>query len=121
MKIDTTASKANFAIKKLLFITVKGTLPQVNGEISVDTSNSSASKIDLNIALSGLDTGNKKRNEHLLQADFFNAAKHPKIKFRSTDIEKKKDNLCAKGEMSISGTTKIMEVPLQMKDSKILG
>lgn len=121
MNIQTSNSSVNFTIKKLLFITVKGTFSEVSGTIDLNTEKISDSKIDLVISVANLDTGNKKRNEHLQQDDFFKTANHPTITFSSSEIVKKNEFYWAKGALSVAGTTNTIEIPFQVKDNKVTG
>ena len=121
MNIQTSNSSVKFTIKKLLFITVKGAFSEVSGTIDLNTEEISNSKIDLVISVANLDTGNKKRNEHLQQDDFFKTANHPTITFSSSEIVKKNEFYWAKGTLSVAGTTDTIEIPFQVKDNKVTG
>jgi len=121
MNIQTSNSSVNFTIKKILFITVKGVFSEVSGTIDLNTEEMSESKIDLAISVANLDTGNKKRNEHLQQDDFFKTANHPKITFSSSEIVKKNEFYWAKGALSVAGTTDTIEIPFQVKGNKVTG
>lgn len=121
MNIQTSNSSVNFTIKKILFITVKGTFSEVSGTIDLNKDKMTESKIDLAISVANLDTGNKKRNEHLQQDDFFKTANHPKIIFSSSEVVKKNEFYWAKGALSVAGTTDTIEIPFQVKDNKVTG
>jgi len=121
MNIQTSNSSVSFTIKKLLFLTVKGTFSEVKGTIDLNTEEISESKIDLAISVANLDTGNKKRNEHLQQDDFFKTANHPKITFSSSEIVKKNEFYWAKGALSVAGTTETIEIPFKVKGHKVTG
>ncbi|MFI1772731.1 YceI family protein [Thalassobellus citreus] len=121
MKIDTSKSEINFTIKKLLFLTVKGTIPDVKGEIDLNESNLSDSKIDLTISTASIDTKNAKRNEHLLQEDFFHVEKYPEITFKSSSIKKENETYVAKGELNIIGAINTIQIPFQINNNKVTG
>ena len=63
-----------------------------------------ATQFGLDVA--SIDTNEPKRDEHLRSADFFDAATHPKITFRSTRIEQKGSEVSITGDLAIRGTTK---------------
>lgn len=121
MQINKSNSTVNFTVKKLLFLTVNGTLPEVIGNVEMSGNNLSDSKIELRIPLAGIDTKNKKRDKHLLQKDFFKAEQFPEITFNSTVINKQNNSYSAKGELSISGTTKTIEIPFQFDNNRATG
>ncbi|MFK7948164.1 MAG: YceI family protein [Saprospiraceae bacterium] len=121
MQINTSNSTVSFTIKKLFFLTVTGTFPTVKGNVELNTSDLSNAKIDLEIPIAGLSTKNAKRDEHLLQEDFFNAEKFPVITFKSTEITKKGELYWAKGALSMAGTTKIVEIPFDFNNNRATG
>lgn len=121
MQINTSKSSVNFTIKKLFFLTVKGTLQQVKGEVELDENNLANSTIDLAIPIERIDTRNTKRNEHLLQKDFFYIEKYPEIRFTSTSINKENDIYIAKGNLSMVGVTNSVEIPFEFKNNRATG
>lgn len=85
--IDTNHSAANFAVKHMLVSTVRGTLGPIKGVVSWDGKNISSVKADVSIDVNGISTDNAGRDTHLKSADFFDAATHPTITFRSTRVQ----------------------------------
>jgi polyisoprenoid-binding protein YceI len=121
MQINTSKSKVNFTIKKLLVLTVNGNFPQVKGIVELNENNLAESIIDIRVGIAGLDTKNAKRNEHLLQKDFFNAEKYPEMTFKSTEVKKVDDHYSVKGNLNIAGTVKNIEVPFQFNNNRATG
>lgn len=121
MKIDTTKSTVNFTIKKLLILTVKGTFPEMKGEININENDMSLSKIDVRIPVSNVSTKNKKRDEHLLQKDFFDASAYPEISYLSTNIEKVNGTYWSEGQLTVMETTKMIKVPFEMNSGRLTG
>lgn len=80
--------KIGFAIKNM-GLTVNGTLknPKVN-RFYFDKDSLNKSRIDVSIPVSTINTGTKKRDEHLQQKEYFNAAKYPNIRMRSKKFVK---------------------------------
>ena len=79
--IDTPKSKVSFSIKKLGFLTIKGTLSDLHGSVYFDENNLQNSNFEVSISTLTIDTGNAKRDEHLKSEDFFNVQEFPKISF----------------------------------------
>lgn len=119
MKIDTSNSKVEFKVKKLFFLTVKGILPEIKGIIEMENGTISSCKI--NIPIVNINTKNKKRDDHLLQDDFFNVEKYPEITFVSTEIKQENNQCVAIGNLSIAGTTKQEEFPFKYSKGRITG
>jgi polyisoprenoid-binding protein YceI len=59
--------------------TVKGSFDRFRGTLDL----AARPAIELAIAADSIDTGNRKRDEHLRSADFFDAAAHPEVRFES--------------------------------------
>ena len=79
-QLDTTASTVAVRHRTMWgLVTVKGTFAAVGGQGEVRPDGSATGTLTLDAAT--LDTGNKKRDEHLRSADFFDAAHHPEITF----------------------------------------
>ena len=121
MKIDNTKSSVNFTITKLFFLTVEGLLPEVHGQVDWHESDMAKTSIDLSIPLKGIDTKNAKRNEHLLQEDFFHAAKYPEMTFKSEAIEKKNGQYWAQGVLNIAGNTQNITIPFKFENNRAIG
>lgn len=84
--IDSSHSSAQFAVRHMMVSTVRGTLGQVSGTIAWDGKDVNTIQTVVTIDVSGLDTGVDKRDDHLRSADFFDAANHPTITFRSKRV-----------------------------------
>jgi len=84
---DPQHTTAQFAVKHMVVTTVRGEFGKVDSMLDWNKDNPSASKVDLDIDASTVDTHVEKRDNHLKSADFFDVAKCPKITFKSTKIE----------------------------------
>ena len=113
-QIDATHTAVEFAVKHMMFTTVRGRFKDVKGTIEVDEQNPDASVVNVEIAAASLDTGVADRDAHLRSADFLDVENHPTITFRSRRVEgaakKEGDKFRVVGDLTIRGTT--MEVAL---------
>ena len=110
-KIDPGHSSAIFEILHLGTTPFFGRFNEVSGTIHVDEAKLAKSTIELEIPVASIDTNSKKRDAHLKQPDFFNAAEFPKMTFKSTRMKKKgKDKIEITGDLTIRGKTKEMTV-----------
>jgi polyisoprenoid-binding protein YceI len=121
--IDPAHSEIAFKTKHLMISNVKGVFREFDATIIYTTSNDfSSGKIDFWMNPSSVDTGEKKRDEHLKSADFFNVEKYKKITFISDSFEKSgEDNLYNLwGNLTIKGVTNRIKLDVEfggtMKD-----
>ncbi len=105
--IDPAHSEIGFAAKHMMISTVRGRFSDVTGFIDFNEDDPTTAKIDVEVAVSSVDTRQEPRDQHLRSADFFDAESHPTIKFVSTKVEKAKGNdYKVTGDLTIRGTTR---------------
>jgi polyisoprenoid-binding protein YceI len=85
--IDPAHTSAQFAVRHMMVSTVRGTLGPVKGTAEWDGKDIRTLKVDATIDVTGLSTRIDKRDTHLKSADFFDAANHPTITFKSKRTE----------------------------------
>lgn len=88
---------------------------QVDGTITYDAQNVGASKVEVTIPLSGMNSHVEVFDKHLRSADLFDAEKYPTITFRSTKVESAGEGrLRVTGELTVKGVTKpaVLDVTL---------
>lgn len=106
-EIDPSHSSVGFKVKHLAISSVPGKFAEFKGTFSFDPENVEASKADASITATSIDTGDKKRDDHLRGGDFFDTTAHPMISFKSSKVEKLSDSeFKAHGDLSIHGVTK---------------
>jgi len=86
-QIDSSHSLAEFAVKHMMFSTVKGRFASVSGEIAFDEADPTRSSVVARADVASVDTGDPKRDGHLVSPDFFGAENHPTLTFVSTRVE----------------------------------
>lgn len=103
---DPAYTTVEFSIRNLWF-TVKGRFKDLEGVLVLDEEDVSRSSVTATIRAGSIDTGNKRRDAHLLLRDFFEVEKFPDIVFRSTSIRrgKDRDSLDLEGELTIKDKT----------------
>ena len=105
-QIDVTHSELTFRIRHLVS-RVSGTFGQWSGTIVADPASLNGGSVSVDIQTASIDTRNERRDTHLRSADFFDAANHPTITFRSTRVQAARDgSLKVFGNLTIRGTTK---------------
>lgn len=114
--IDTSQSKVSFQIKKIGFLTVKGTIVDFQGNIVFNENELGKSNFNVSISPITIDTGNAKRDEHLKSKDFFYVKEYPKISFQSTKIIKEKEQFLAIGQLTILNKNNEVSIPFSYEN-----
>jgi polyisoprenoid-binding protein YceI len=84
--VDPTHTTVEFAVKHMMFTTVRGRFGEATGEIVIDEADFSASRVAIDIPVATIDTRTEQRDAHLRSADFFDAENHPLLTFRSRRV-----------------------------------
>ncbi len=69
--IDSSHSEAGFSIKHLMISNVKGKFNEFDADIDYDIKSKTFSSLESTIIAESIDTGIKKRDDHLRSKDFF--------------------------------------------------
>ena len=110
---DKAHSLIGFRVRHVV-TKVEGRFKSFDGTIWIDRQNPAASKVDLTIQATTIDTANENRDNDLRSANYFDVAKYPTITFKSTKIEPKgSDQYDVTGEFSMHGVTKTIHVPVK--------
>lgn len=110
--------EVTFKIKNL-GISVGGKFTDVIFESDFNKDDLDNSFINVIIKVNSLDTGNKKRDEHLMKSDFFDVEAFPNIEFHSTKIERIQENSYSLiGNLIIKNITKLVTIPIFIDETK---
>lgn len=104
-QIDASHSELSFRIRHLVS-RVNGQFNTWSGTIVADPESLAGGSVSVDIQTASIDTNNERRDTHLKSADFFDAAGHPSITFRSTRVTANGRNLQVHGNLTIRGVTK---------------
>ena len=105
--IDPDHSCAAFAIRHMALAHVRGQFNMMKGTIRFDPADRKQADVEVEIDVASVNTGNKKRDEHLLTADFFDEPRYPKIAFKSTTVNFLDSRRCrVRGSLTIHGTSR---------------
>lgn len=121
-QIDAAHSAANFSVRHLMVSTVRGQLGKIAGTIEYDGKDVRSIKADVSIDVNGISTQEPKRDAHLRSPDFFDAANHPNVLFKSKRVEPGADGAFKLvGDLTIRGTTKEVVLDVQPLSPVIKG
>jgi len=110
-RLDRAGSNAEFRVPHFWgLVSVKGHFDRLDGWLEVDENQQR--RIELTIDAASLDTGNRKRDQHLRSAAFFNTEEHPEVRFDSTSVtDAAEGQLKVEGELQAAGK----RVPLTLE------
>lgn len=113
-KIDPSHSEVTFKVKHLVITTVTGNFKSFDGELIAEKDDFSDAAINFTADIDSISTGNEQRDGHLKSADFFDAANHPKLIFKSTSFTHKSgSDYVLSGDLTIRGTTKKVDLNVE--------
>ena len=105
-QIDPAHTLVEFAVKHMMFATVKGRFGGVHGTIVEDAADPSRSSVEVEIDAASIDTRDERRDAHLRSPDFLDVESYPTITFKSSRVEHAgRDRLRVIGDLTIHGTT----------------
>jgi len=105
--LDMSHSGVGFSIKHLMVSNVKGTFKTYDGAFSFDEKKNAITKLEGTVDVASVNTDIQKRDDHLRSADFFDAAKFPKMTFVMTKFTGGKKPK-VEGKLTIKDVTKVV-------------
>jgi polyisoprenoid-binding protein YceI len=109
--IDPLHSEIQFKVKHLLISTATGKFKTFEGSVTTEGEDFDNAEINLSIDVKSIDTNQPMRDDHLRNADFFDAPNHPHITFQSTSFKKTAgDKYILTGNLTMRGVTKQVEL-----------
>jgi polyisoprenoid-binding protein YceI len=106
-KSDPAHSEVDFSVSHLTISHVHGRFGHVDATLTLDEGDVTKSSVSAKIDVTGVDTGEEARNNHLKTDSFFDVAKFPAATFVSTSVTKNADGgLSIAGNLTLHGVTK---------------
>jgi polyisoprenoid-binding protein YceI len=111
-KSDPAHSEVDFSIKHMSISNVHGRFGKVDATLVYNQADVTKSTVNATIDVSGVDTGEAARDNHLKTDSFFDVAKFPTATFVSTGVVRDGANLKVAGNLTLHGVSKpvVLEV-----------
>ena len=110
--VDAPHTAVTFSVKHF-FTPVKGQFDRFDVALTFDREDPENSTVRVRIPVASINTGNEKRNAHLMSEDFFEADSHPEITFVSERVRQTShDQLLVTGLLTIKGVSRTVDLPV---------
>lgn len=105
--LDESHSRLRFSVSHLMVSDVEGSVKMTEAIITASKEDFSDAVVTMKADINSIDTDNKDRDDHLKNADYFDAASYPTAVFKSTSFKKVSDKkYTVVGNLTLHGVTK---------------
>jgi len=106
--VDPAHSNVGFEVRHMGIATVRGSFNTFQGTLDAT---GEAPVLEGSVEVASITTGDEQRDAHLAAPDFFDAERHPEIRFHSTGLQDAGDAVAKlAGEITIKGIAKPIEL-----------
>lgn len=114
-EIDTVHSSVKFSIRHFVAKTT-GNFGAFEGTLKINRDDLTKSSVEATIQIPSVNTDNEKRDAHLQEDDYFNAAEQPLMTFKSTAwaATDDDDEFEVTGNLSFNGVTKPVTLDVEL-------
>ena len=126
--VDKSHAKLGFGITHLMISEVDGSFKTYEASITSSKDDFSDAVFEISADISGINTDSENRDKDLQSEGYFDAAKFPKLTFKSTSITKGEGNKYKlAGDLTMKGVTKSIQMdvvingPIDRRGKKVIG
>lgn len=106
-KFDKNHTEVLFSFRHLGMSRTYASFDKLDGEVKMDKDAPEKSSVNVTIETASINTGVKVFDEHLREKEYFDAANHPGITFKSNKVEKTGDKTFKiHGDLTIKGISR---------------
>lgn len=111
LQIDAERSHAEFSLRAMLLMAVRGQFTAVSGSINIDRERN-LGWVDARIDASAVEMGNREREQWARSSEFFDSARHPEIRFVSDPISRTllREGGSLRGRLRLRGIDRSLEL-----------
>jgi polyisoprenoid-binding protein YceI len=116
--LDVARSRLGFLVRQAMAAKVRGQFDQFEGMGHLDLSDLSKSFARATIEAASVNTGVEARDAHLRSSDFLDVPRHPRIYFRSSQIDPvNSGSLRVVGDLTMRGVTRSVNLEFTRTDA----
>lgn len=104
-RLDSSNTQVSFTVRHLGIDWVTARFSDIKGQFIVD-SGSSASQVDVTVAMASLECNEPYWNERLRSADWLDVQRYPQMTYHSSRIDLGQQRSVASGELTLHGVTR---------------
>ena len=113
--LDPAHTEIGFKVRHMMITTVSGTFGKFDASVETEGDDFSTAEIEFTADADSITTHNADRDKHLKSDDFFAVDKYPQVKFKSTRIEKKDDEIfILHGDLTIRDVTQPITLDVEL-------
>jgi polyisoprenoid-binding protein YceI len=112
-RVQPEASELRFHATSRL-ANADGRFSRFDGEVLADPADLSTARVSMKVEAASIDTGIRRRDNHLRSEDFLHVDRFPAITFQSTRVEVSGRRLVLTGRLTLRGVTKEVAVPMDV-------
>jgi polyisoprenoid-binding protein YceI len=105
-QVDPVHSTAGFEVAYMAG-TFKGEFREIGATLTVE---GERARLEGSAKVASVDVKDENLNAHLQSPDFFDAERNPELRFTADDVDLTSDEVTARGEITIKGVTRPVEV-----------
>lgn len=111
-KIDPAHTRVGFSVRHFGINNVKGNFDEFEGSLVLDEGK--IKDASATIQVKSINTRIQQRDDHLRSPDFFDAAKHPTITFKTKRVEQQGGQMILIADFTMRGVTKELRLPAKL-------
>jgi len=109
--VDPLHSQIMVSVRHFSVANLRAKFPQVTGGLQIDAENPLRSSFDAEIDARTVATGHPAQEDFMRSEPWLDAENHPTITFRSSAIEPTDSGFLIKGDLTLKGVTREIEIP----------
>jgi polyisoprenoid-binding protein YceI len=119
--INKDSSLVSFKISNLGINTVEGIIKGFDGTVLFDTKDMGNSSFNVCIDPATINTGISARDRALLEEEYFNVERYPRVCYKSEKIIISEDGFLSVGTLTVKGTSRKISIPFVSEENKLTG